>query len=90
MKKLSSSNVRLAIIIVFIVVMMLWGGYGNLSSLIRLYAETALPLALVIFGMYALIRLKIKNISKSLIIVALLGISAVFYFNMITIEPYRI
>lgn len=86
MRKLSSYNARLAITIVFMVAMMLWGGYGNLSSLIRLYAETALPLALFVFGMYALIRLKSNNISKSLIIVALLGISALLYLSTIEVS----
>lgn len=86
MKKLSNSNISLAVTIVFIVVINLWGRYGNLSSLIQLYAETALPLALFIFGMYALICLKSKNIIKSLIIGALLGISALFYFNVIDVS----
>ncbi len=85
MKKLSNSNISLAVAIVFMVVIMIWGRYGNLSSLIRLFAETVLPLVLFIFGIYALIRLKSKNIIKSLIIGALLGISALFYFNVIDV-----
>lgn len=58
MKKWNGIDIRPAIGIAFIVAMILWGRYGNLKHLIRLHAETALPLALVIFGLYSLIRLK--------------------------------
>ena len=86
MKKRNDFDIRLATSIAFVVAMILWGKYGNLKMLIRLYAETALPLALFIFSMYALIQIGSKNIGKSLIIVALFAISALVYFDVLQLS----
>ncbi len=83
MKKWRGIDVRLVIALAFTSVLWLWSGYGNLKQLIRLYAETALPLALVFFGLYSLIRLKNGNISKSIIIIALLAILSILHLNVI-------
>jgi hypothetical protein len=96
MKKWKGIDVRLArriaaraIPFVVILLIVLWYRFGNPYNILPYPSDIGLLFALFLLGLYALWQIRNKRIALSLIVLVLLSVSCLFYFDVINLQGKR-